>query len=779
MQKALTRGLFVIALLSIVAILFAVWFTRQSSNTNILAGLQKLNKPNVLLITVDTTRADHLPAYGYKKIKTPNLDSLARQGILFRQCATTSPLTLPAHCSIFTGNYPTYHGVRINGNTALSSENLTLAEAFSENGYQTGAFVGAFVLDGRWGLNQGFDHYDDQFDLKKFKKLDLGMVQRPGNEIADAALSWLEGQKEKSFFAWLHFYDPHTPYSPPDQYRPASNSMIDLYDAEIAFMDEQIGRCLKWLDENGLREKTIVAVIGDHGEGLGDHGEKTHGYYIYDYAVHVPFILSTPVREANGLEIPSQVRTIDLYPTLLQASGISIPKNVHGTSLWSLVQDGGRSSDRFYAYSESMAPSIQYGWSPLLSLRTSKYKYIDAPRPEFYDLKSDPAEQKDIHQEQSKSAADYNKSLKKVVAETSEGAPGVHVANLDSETVERLAALGYIGAAVSTKPGGSAHDLIDPKDKLIVHEAIQEAGELSNNDEYQQAAAVLEKILKDDPENPQARLLLAGTYVELKRSQEATTLLRDLLEEDPVNVRALVCLANIYQEEGKSDEVIQLCKKAIEVDERNSQALSLMGQAYMDMANFKDALPWLKKAVEIQPKLTQNQLNYVACLIGLRQYGDAEKNLNAILKDHPKFPLAHFHLGLLYEEQGKLQESYSEYEKELELYPDCFVARFNLGRLQLKRGDQEGYMTQMREVVLTAPKNAMGYLFLARGLLQQNADTDEILKLTDQGLSLAKNPAHKAMGYFLLADIYNRRKQPQMVRQALANANQYKAQIRN
>jgi tetratricopeptide (TPR) repeat protein len=274
-------------------------------------------------------------------------------------------------------------------------------------------------------------------------------------------------------------------------------------------------------------------------------------------------------------------------------------------------------------------------------------------------------------------------------------------------------------------------------------------------------------------------LLLAGTYVELKRSQEATTLLRDLLEEDPVNVRALVCLANIYQEEGKSDEVIQLCKKAIEVDERNSQALSLMGQAYMDMANFKDALPWLKKAVEIQPKLTQNQLNYVACLIGLRQYDDAEKNLNVILKDHPKFPLAHFHLGLLYEEQGKFPESYSEYEKELELYPDCFVARFNLGRLQLRRGDQQGYMAQMREVVRTAPKNAMGYLFLARGLLQQNADTDEILKLTDQGLLLAKNPAHKAMGYFLLADVYNRRKQPQQVKQALANANQYKAQIRN
>jgi arylsulfatase A-like enzyme/cytochrome c-type biogenesis protein CcmH/NrfG len=732
-----------------------------------------------LLITVDTTRADHLPAYGYKKIKTPNLDALAKNGVLFKQCATTSPLTLPAHCSIHTGTYPTYHGVRINGNTALSSEHLTLAEAFSQKGYQTGAFVGAFVLDGRWGLNQGFQHYDDQFDLTKFKKLDLGMVQRPGNEIVDAALSWLETEKDKPFFAWLHFYDPHTPYAPPEQLRSGASTMTELYDAEIVFMDEQIGRCLKWLKERELDQKTIVAVIGDHGEGLGDHGEKTHGYYIYDYAVHVPFIISAPTKQASGLEIPSQVRTIDLYPTLLQASGISIPKSVQGTSLWSLIQDGGRSDDRFYAYSESMAPSIQYGWSPLLSLRTSKFKYIDAPRPELYNLKNDPFEKDDVHQSDPDTADAFEKNLKKVVQETSEGSPVSHVANLDSETVERLAALGYIGSAVSVKPHGDAHQLIDPKDRLAVHEAIQEAGELSNMDQYQKAAEVLEKILKEDPENPQARLLLAGSYSELKRSDEAAVLLRGLLDEDPVNVRALVSLATILQDEGKSDEVIQLSKKAVEVDERNSQALAMMGKAYMDLANFQDALPALQKAVEIQPKLTQNQLNYVACLIGLKRYDEAEKNLKTILDEHPKFPYAHFHLGLLYEEQGKIENAFGEYQKEVEIYPDCFAARFNLGRLQLRKGDQDAYMAQMREVVRVAPKNAMGYLFLARGLLQQNSDTNEILNLTEQGLALAKNPAHKAMGYFLLADVYNRRNQPQLVRQALASANQYKAQIRN
>lgn len=742
--------------------------------------LLAIKKPNVLVITVDTTRADHLQPYGYKGIRTPNLESLAKRGILFRQCATTSPLTLPSHCSIMTGTYPTYHGVRINGNTAMSMEHLTMAEAFADNGYQTGAFIGAFVLDGRWGLNQGFRHYDDQFDLTKFKKLDLGLVQRPGNQVVDAALTWLDDQKDKPFFAWLHLYDPHTPYSPPEPYRSeyASNNRVGLYDAEIAFMDSQIGRCLEWLKKNRLTERTIVAVIGDHGEGLGDHGEMTHGYFIYDYAVHVPFILSTPVAEMNGIQISSQVRTIDLYPTLLQASGIPIPKQVQGTSLLPLIERRGAGGQPLFAYSESMAPSIQYGWSPLLSLRTPKYKYIDAPRPEFYDLENDPGEKTDIREEHTKVTAEFDQALKKVVAETGAGAPEANVANLDSETVERLAALGYIGSAVVARPASGTHVLVDPKDRLPVHEAIQKAGELGNNDQHAEAAGVLEKILRDDPENPQARLLLAGSYVELKRTNEASSLLHALLKEDPVNIRALVSLANILQDEGKSSEVIPLCKSVLDVDERNTQALAMMGQAYMDMDSFKDALPWLQKAVEVQPKLSQNQLNLAACLVGVKRYEEAERTLRGIIKDHPKFPLAHYHLGLLYEEQGKLAEASAEYETEIGNYTNTFVARFNLGRIQLRLGNREGYMQQMREVVRLAPKNAMGYLFLARGLLQENVNTDEILDLTEKGLALAKNPEHKAMGYFLLADVYNRRNQPQQVRQALASANQFKAQIK-
>ena len=774
------RTIILLALaVSIVAALMILFQSHQSSQ-NILGQLRKIEKPNVLLITVDTTRADHLPCYGYKSVRTPNLDSLAKHGILFRECATAAPLTLPSHCSIMTGLYPTFHGVRINGNTALSAQHVTLAEAFAAKGYQTGAFVGAFVLDGRWGLNQGFQHYDDQFDLKKYKKLDLGMVQRPGNKVVDAALHWLEEHKSKPFFAWVHFYDPHTPYDPPEPYKSeyGHNGMIGLYDGEIAFMDSQIGRCLTWLDKNGLRNKTIIAVIGDHGEGLGDHGEATHGYFIYNYAVHVPFLLSTPSSASNGIEISSQVRTIDLYPTLLEASGIAIPKEVQGTSLWSLVQSRDKTGNQLYAYSESMAPSIQYGWSPLLSLRSPKYQYIDAPRPELYDLKDDPEELSDLHLSRSQIASDYGKTLKDVVTTTGAGAPAPNMANLDRETVERLASLGYIGSPVKTKPAtSSTNTLVDPKDRLAVHEAINQAGELNNGEQYAESAAVLEKVLQNDPENPQARLLLASNYVELKRSDEAAVMLRKMLEEDPENIRALVSLASILQDEGKPEEVIALCKSALKVDERNTQALAMMGESLMDLQKYEEALPWLKKAVEIQPKLTQHQLNLAACEIGLKQYNDAERNLKTILNEHPKFPLAHFHLGLLYESEGNVTEAIHEYQNEIDMNGNAFVARFNLGRLQLRMGDHTGYMDQMREVIRIAPKNPAGYLFLARGMLQENASPDEVLKLTREGLALARTPEHKAMGYFMLADIYNEKNQSDALKRALAKANEYKSEI--
>ena len=737
-----------------------------------------VNKPNVILITLDTTRADHLACYGYPFVRTPNLDSLAQRGILFEQAAASSPLTLPSHCSIMTGMYPTYHGVRINGNTALNDGQTTIAEVLSAQGYQTGAFIGAFVLDGRWGLKQGFQHYDDQFDLKKYKYLDLGAVQRPGNEVMDAALAWLEGQKKSPFFAWIHFYDPHVPYEPPEPYTSEykDRGMIGLYDGEIAFMDEQIGRCVSWLEKNGLDKNTVLILVGDHGEGLGSHGEYTHGYFIYDYAVHVPLIVVTPFAELRGIRIPSQVATVDVFPTLLEVSRVKVPAETHGRSLLPLMFQPEKKNDK-YAYGESMAPNLQFGWSALHSLRTTQYKYIDAPRAELYDVTLDADEQTNLFQESPDIARKMKIELDQLMAETSKEAPTPQAANLDSETVERLAALGYIGAPVSAKKssGAGSGPLADPKDRFAVFSAVTQAGEMVLKDRFVDAAAALESVLREEPKIPQALLLLSTCYVEMGRTEEAKAKLDVLLKEEPDNTQALTSLANILIDEGKNDDVIAICKQALYVDDINTQAYTLLGRAYMAKKDPGQALPYFEKVFEIEPKITRSRLSLAVCLIDLKQYDRAETELKEVLREVPKFPLAQFNLGVLYEEQGRLEEAKVAYIKERENYPLAFKARFNLGKVLFKLGDRQGYLAEMKEVIGVAPDQAEGYLLLARGLLYEPGPLDEIKTMVEKGLSLAQTSELKALGYFLLADIYTREHQPEKVNDALQKANLYKS----
>jgi len=736
-----------------------------------------VEKPNIILMTLDTTRADHLGCYGYPKIKTPNLDALARGGVLFEQCASASPLTLPSHCSVMTGMYPTYHGVRVNGNTALSEEQTTIAEVLSARGYQCGAFIGAFVLDGRWGLKQGFQYYDDQFDLRKYKHLDLGAIQRPGNQVMDAALAWLEGEKQNSFFAWIHLYDPHAPYEPPEPYRSeyGQRGLVGLYDGEIAFMDEQIGRCVSWLEKNGLDKNTVLILVGDHGEGLGSHGEETHGYYIYEYVVHVPLIVVTPFEMLRGQRVSSQAKTVDVFPTVLDLATVKAPVKPQGHSLLPMMFRPEKKVEG-YAYGESMAPNIQFGWSPLRTLRTPHYQYIDVPRAELYDLTQDADEHMNLLQQYPDLARKMKDELDRLMAETSRGAPAPQAANLDKETVERLAALGYIGAPVSTKKssGGGSRALADPKDKLQIFASVQQAGELITRDQYARAAENLEAALREDPAIPQALLQLATCYTELGRNEEAKVKLDSVLKDDPENVQALISLANILLREGKKEDVVALCKRTLSVDEKNVQAYMLIGEVYIDGENHAQALPYFEKAVEIQPKLTRNRLNLAASLVGVKQYDRAETMLKGIIHEYPNSPRAKFNLGLLYEDQGRLEEARTAYAEEVSAFPREFQARFNLGKVLFKLGDRGGSLEQMREVVKLNPKLAEGHLLLARGLLYEPVPLDEVRALVEKGLALAETSELKAFGYFLLADVYNREHQPEKVNEALRRANSYK-----
>jgi len=764
-----SAGLAVIASL----VVFVRWSGREPGKTLRTWWVERrVEKPNVILITLDTTRADHLGCYGDADAKTPVLDALARRGILFAQAATVAPLTQPAHSSMMTGLYPTYHGVRVNGSAALSQAHTTLADALSEKGYEAAAFIGAFVLDGRWGLNQGFDTYDDTFDMKKFKRLDLAGVQRPANQVMDPALEWLETHKEKPFFTWIHLYDAHSPYEPPEPFLSEfrGRGPAALYDGEIAFADQQVGRLVSWLRSAGLDGKTILLVVGDHGEGLTSHGEGTHGYFIYDYVVHVPFIVSTPFEELQGVRVDSQVSVVDIFPTVLALAGIESTVKVHGRSLLPLMLHP-KTEENVYAYSESMTADLQFGWSALHSLRSSRYKFIQAPQPELYDLVADPGEQTNVYRNHRVVAREMADELNRLMADTGRDAPAPEAADLDKETAERLAALGYVGTpATARKAADASAPLADPKDKLAVYTAVLRAGELISEDNHSAAAVALESALREEPKMPQALLMLGTCYTELGRKKEAKALFDRVLKEDPQSVQGLIGLANVLLEEGQTQDVITLCKKTLSLDDRNTQAYALLGDVYIGQHDPGKALTYLAKAVEIQPKLTQNRLNLAASLIELKQLVRAKATLEEVVRDNPKFPGAQFNLGVLYEQEGRPLEARAAYAQEVANYPEGFRARFNLGKMLSLMGDWPGSIEQMREVVRIAPKRPEGHLFLARGLLHEGASLDEVQRLAEKGLSFARAPDAKALGWFLMADVFSRRRQTDRMNEALRNA---------
>jgi tetratricopeptide (TPR) repeat protein len=549
--------------------------------------------------------------------------------------------------------------------------------------------------------------------------------------------------------------------------------MSGLYDGEIAFTDSPVGRLLDGPDDSGLAANTIVVVVGDHGESLGEHGETEHGYFVYDATVKVPLIVRIPGADLEDIRVPAQVRTIDVMPTVLDLVGVEKPEPLHGQSLVPLmVEPGGESPD--YAYSESMSVHLQYGWSALYSIRTTEHKFIDAPRAELYALGDDPAETKDLIGDLPDVAEELRSVLEILRLEIEAGAPEVQEADLDEETLGMLAALGYVGGATAAPEGAN---LADPKDTIHLFEGVNYASNLMLGEDYEEAAETLEMVLGDDPEIPQAMQLLATCYRNLARTAEAKVLLDAFLRDHPDNTSALITMAGILTEEGAFDEVAAIAKRVLAVDDRNAEAYALMAGAAMNVNDHSAALPLLERAVEIQPKLTRNRLNLAVANVGLGRLGEAEPILVDILAEKPKFPLANFHLGLLYEEQGRLGEARAAYAKEVELYPDSVMARFNLGNLYFRLGDLEAAEREMRILIDEASEKPKPYLFLARILLKQERDLAEVERLARAGLERTEADDLKVLGYYLLADVYSRQGRQAELEQVLERALYYRSRI--
>jgi len=348
---------------------------------------------NILLVTLDTTRADRIGCYGYRRAATPILDRLAASGVRFAEALTAAPETLPAHATLLTGLLPPHHGVRINTEGRLGSLHQTLAEVARGRGYQTAAFVSAFVLDARFGLDQGFDHYDDRVDATRGTAFAAGTNERRAGATTDAALAWLRSRdRARPFLLWVHYFDAHAPYDPPEPF--ASRFAGSLYDGEIAYMDAQLGRLLDGVDAAGPRDKTVVIVVGDHGESLGEHYERTHSVFLYRSTVRVPLVFSNPRLFPKPAVVDGAVVSLaDVAPTLLDLLGVEDPPDRDGVSLLATKADPRRG-----VYVESLVPWLDFGWAPLFGLRTLRESYVLAPRPECYDLRTDPEERRNLIQ---------------------------------------------------------------------------------------------------------------------------------------------------------------------------------------------------------------------------------------------------------------------------------------------------------------------------------------------------------------------------------------------
>jgi arylsulfatase A-like enzyme/Tfp pilus assembly protein PilF len=711
---------------------------------------------NVILVTADTLRADRLPVYGYTKVETPNLDRMAASGVVFEQATSVVPLTLPAHSSMFTGTFPMHHGVRDNGGYYLGQDQVTLAETLKENGYKTGGFVAAFVLDSRWGLNQGFDTYWDDFDLNKFENVGLDTVQRRGGEVLEEAVRWLDGVKNDRFFAWLHFYDVHTPYEPPEPFSSRYRGYIGArYDGEIAYLDSLMGELFGWIEKNGLEEDTLVIFIGDHGESLGQHEETTHGFFIYDASMHVPFLLKAPYRQIRpGRRIPAQVRSVDLMPTVLDLVGIAPPATIQGTSLTPLLEN--ESNDLgLLAYSESFYPRHHYGWSELKSVRNGALQYIDAPRPELFDVRADPHQTKNLAPQRAATVRELKTALDEMVARYGvEGIDEKGPESLDPEAQAQLAALGYLGGASKIKidPG---RPLPDPKDKIGLFNLIKEAGADSSEDKIDEAMAKIEKVLAEDPDILEAYYIRGNLFTKKKELEKALAAYQDALARDPEYKSALFGLATTYQELGRTADAEVGFRRILELDARDNRAYYMLAKIHVDRSDFEGALGLLMQAVDIGSERAPLHNLMAECYIGMKRYEEAEKEIAKALEMNDELPTAYFNLALIHEEKGEVAAAIQAYEKELEISPKDFRSHFNVAKLYAKAGNAPKTKEHFEKAIETNDKFAIGHLYLAKFYLD-SGELDKARELALKGLELKPEASMAPLGHFILADVYNR-----------------------
>ncbi len=496
----------------------------------------------VILISVDTLRADHLPAYGYRGVDTPNLDAFRQDSVLFENAYSQVPLTLPSHTAIMTGLLPPQNGVRDNLGYALGPGPATLAATLKEKGYATGAAVSTIVLSHATGVSRGFDFYEDNIEPTRMSQ-SISRVQRGGNDTQAILAEWVAGHSGKPFFAFLHLFEPHSPYAPPEPYL----SRYKLrYDGEIARADEIVGTFVKFLKESGVYDRALIVFLSDHGEGLDDHGEDEHGVLIYRESIHVPLMVKLPKSARHGESVRAAVGLVDVFPTVAEVLGIPVPAGLAGRSLLSALRPAGpEASGPRRIYSETLYPRLHLGWSDLASLEDERDHYIESPRPELYDLAADPAEKRDL-------AAGLPPAFRSMRAELARmPRPLQPPGKSDPEQMKQLAALGYISASTADL---TAKDLPAPRDRIGAVTQLKAGFGALQAGRYAEAVAVLGKLLKTEPGMTDVWQMYGEACMKLGREDEALAALQQAARLSPLNPQVMMALSDYYLAIGNYEE---------------------------------------------------------------------------------------------------------------------------------------------------------------------------------------------------------------------------------
>jgi len=652
---------------------------------------------NILVITCDTTRADALGAYGGAGNHTPNLDRLAREGVMFKNCMTHVPMTLPSHITLFTGRSPLAHQVRNNGRYALPAAETTLAERLQPAGFKTYAVIASYVLLGRFGLNQGFDEYDDS--LNSHEVMNSYNSEITADVVSGRFRAWLAKHKDERFFAWVHFYDPHEPYAPPKEYQPGPGEEKDrkrLYLGEIEFMDHHIGTILDELKAQGVSDKTLIMVVGDHGEAFGEHGENGHVFFCYEQNIKVPLIFHDESRLPKNAVIDDPVCLTDIMPTLLELFGLERGKELEGQSLVTYLRPKAKSLPARPIYLESMYGFEEMGWAPLQGIVEGKMKYISLPRPELYDLGQDPKESVNLFEKRPDEARRLKEMLESYISAHTELSPGAK-RDVTSEDVRHLQSLGYLASN-----SGSTEKNMDPKDGIALQNKTEDFFKTLENVPGRDLEAAVDRFYRDNgiAKTPGIYSRLTRLYEQRGMTEKVIDTLTQTIARFPDNIGSRMDLARTYAGLKNYDQVIAVTRQILEKDPINSNASILMADAYAARKDIEKARACLDDALKIEPENVSLRLKIAELLINQGNKAEVLKMYDAltanedILNDHKVL----YKIALFYAENDQNRRAADLMEQCCRLKPSGNYYFFE-SMMLLRLEDYEAAVKAMKTAV--------------------------------------------------------------------------------